>query len=83
MENSGKSVGLTIGTDEETAAAIKNMGESHISCPVREFVVDKENKVVSTPAYMLANKISEAADGIERLVHEVLALIVEPSSAVD
>lgn len=46
-------------------------------------MVDKENKVVSTPAYMLANRISEAADGIERLVHEVLALIVEPSEAVD
>ena len=83
MEDSEKSVDLTIGTDEETAAAIENMGASHISCSVREFVVDKENKVVSTPAYMLANRISEAADGIERLVHEVLALIVEPSEAVD
>lgn len=83
MEDSGKSVDLTIGTDEETAATIENMGASHISCLVREFVVDKENKVVSTPAYMLANRISEAADGIERLVREVLALIVEPSETVD
>ena len=83
MEDSRKSVDLTIGKDEETAAAIENIGASHISCPVKEFVVEKENKVVSTPAYMLANRISEAADGIERQVHEVLVLIVEPSIAAD
>ncbi|SVB14896.1 uncharacterized protein METZ01_LOCUS167750, partial [marine metagenome] len=39
------------------------------------FVVDRENKIVSTPAYMLANQISEAADGIEKLVQEVLSLV--------
>lgn len=58
------------------------MGATHVSCPVEEFVVDRENKVVSTPAYMLANRISEAADGIEKLVDEVLALVDEPEEAL-
>ncbi|MDP6455878.1 MAG: isoprenoid biosynthesis protein ElbB, partial [Candidatus Marinimicrobia bacterium] len=41
----------------------------------QEFVVDRENKIVSTPAYMLASQISEAAEGIEKLVQEVLSLV--------
>jgi enhancing lycopene biosynthesis protein 2 len=34
--------------------------------------VDEENKIVSTPAYMLAGNISEAASGIEKLVHQIM-----------
>lgn len=66
---------LTIGTDAGTAAAIAETGSEHIACPVTEFVVDRENKIVSTPAYMLANRISEAAEGIEKTVRAVLDLI--------
>ncbi|MBE0596812.1 MAG: isoprenoid biosynthesis glyoxalase ElbB [Desulfuromonadales bacterium] len=66
---------LTIGTDADTAKALEAMGSTHEACPVREFVVDKENKIVSTPAYMLAGRISEAADGIEKTVKAVLELI--------
>lgn len=65
---------LTIGTDKDTAAALEKMGAVHEACPVREFVVDEKHKLVTTPAYMLANRISEAAEGIEKLVREVLRL---------
>jgi enhancing lycopene biosynthesis protein 2 len=75
MDQQGGSVQLTIGTDEQTANDIKAMGADHIECPVRETVVDKGNKIVTTPAYMLAGRISEAADGIEKLVKEVIDLI--------
>ncbi len=66
---------LTIGTDEGTAEAITAMGATHVSCPVSEFVVDKKNKLVSSPAYMLAGSISEAAEGIEKTVKAVLEMI--------
>lgn len=65
----------TIGTDADTAAAIEKMGGVHVACPVREFVVDEQRKIVSTPAYMLAENIGEAADGIEKAVKATLALI--------
>lgn len=65
---------LTIGNDAGTAAAINATGSSHVDCPVREIVVDRKNKIVSTPAYMLAERISEAADGIEKTVKAVLEL---------
>jgi len=66
---------LTIGTDAGTAAALTGMGSQHVSCPAREFVVDRANKIVSTPAYMLAGGIAEAAEGIEKCVKALLDLI--------
>ena len=66
---------LTVGFDEQTASDIDAMGAKHVLCPVDEIVVDKEKKVVSTPAYMEAKSIKEAALGIEKLVAEILNMI--------
>ena len=68
---------VTVGTDKSTAQAIGAMGACHVECQVEEFVVDTENKIVTTPAYMLAKRISEAAEGIEKLVKEVIRLMEE------
>jgi enhancing lycopene biosynthesis protein 2 len=70
---------LTIGNDEETAAGLEALGARHASCPVDQFRVDLAHRIVSTPAYMLAGRISEAAEGIERLVAEVLRLAAQPA----
>ena len=75
MQGAGQTVELTIGTDEQTSSDINSMGSNHVSCPVEDIVIDKKNKIVSTPAYMLAQRISEAAEGIEKLVKEVLAMV--------
>jgi enhancing lycopene biosynthesis protein 2 len=63
---------LTIGTDAQTAGALEQMGIHHLACPADETRFDEERKLVSTPAYMLAGGIAEAAAGIEKLVAEVL-----------
>lgn len=65
---------LTIGTDIDTAEVLEDMGAEHVPCPVDDIVVDEDNKVVTTPAYMLAQNIAEAATGIEKLVSRVLVL---------
>lgn len=64
----------TIGNDPDTATAMETMGASHLDCPVNECVVDEERRVISTPAYMLANNIVDAADGIEKTVKQLLAM---------
>jgi enhancing lycopene biosynthesis protein 2 len=66
---------LTIGNDQDTAAALNKMGARHVDCPVREVVIDEQNRIISTPAYMLAGSISEAADGIEKAVRALLDMI--------
>ena len=65
---------ITIGTDKNTANDIEKMGAKHVACPVTEFVVDKQRKLVSTPAYMLAHSIKEASAGIEKLVRAVVEM---------
>ena len=73
-KNADKTVKITIGNDQATADQIEKLGSQHEICDVDNFVLDQENKIVSTPAYMLAGNISEAAAGIEKLVHKILAL---------
>ncbi|KOX66973.1 isoprenoid biosynthesis protein [Pseudomonas psychrophila] len=70
----GPGVICTIGSDADTAAAVTKMGGSHEECEVSEIVEDKARKLVSTPAYMLATSISEAAAGINKMVDRVLEL---------
>jgi enhancing lycopene biosynthesis protein 2 len=70
----GGNMKLTIGNEKETAAEIGKMGHAHEDCGVREITVDRKNKVVSTPAYMLARNVAEAYEGIEKLVKEVVSM---------
>jgi enhancing lycopene biosynthesis protein 2 len=70
----GEGAQCTIGNDSEVASAINAMGGEHLQCPVSEARVDRERKLVTTPAYMLAGSVSEAYAGISACVKEVLAL---------
>jgi enhancing lycopene biosynthesis protein 2 len=70
----GEGARCTIGNDADTATAINAMGGEHLQCPVSEARVDAQRKLVTTPAYMLAGKVSEAYAGISACVKEVLAL---------
>ncbi|OCA54602.1 isoprenoid biosynthesis glyoxalase ElbB [Photorhabdus namnaonensis] len=69
-----KPVKLTVGNDPETVAQVEAMGGVHIVCEVNDVVVDLENKIVTTPAYMLAESISQAEVGIDKLVRKVLEM---------
>lgn len=66
---------ITIGSDQGTAQALETMGGKHVTCPVREIVIDQKNKIITTPAYMLAERISEAADGIEKTIKTLIDMI--------
>jgi enhancing lycopene biosynthesis protein 2 len=54
---------MTIGTDLDTADVVEEMGAEHVPCPVDDIVVDEENKVVTTPAYMLARILLKPPPG--------------------
>lgn len=66
---------LTIGTEADTAAEINKTGAIHHDCPVTDFVVDQKNRLVTSPAYMLAERISEVHEGIDKCVGEVIKLM--------
>tara|TARA_R110002012_G_scaffold109761_2_gene253823 strand:- start:3132 stop:3788 length:657 start_codon:yes stop_codon:yes gene_type:complete len=62
----------TIGQDIAIAASLTNIGLAHKACAVDDIVVDEARQLVSTPAYMLATSLVEAASGINKLVAKVL-----------
>jgi enhancing lycopene biosynthesis protein 2 len=75
LEGTGIKSSLTIGTDKGVAGAIESLGAKHISCPVTESVVDNENKIITTPAYMLGQRISEVAAGIEKTIDNLFKML--------
>ncbi|SJZ67651.1 Enhancing lycopene biosynthesis protein 2 [Trichlorobacter thiogenes] len=65
---------LTIGTDPGTAAEVEKTGARHQDCPANDIVIDQANKIVSTPAYMLAGRISEVYEGIGKCIKVVVEM---------
>jgi enhancing lycopene biosynthesis protein 2 len=63
---------LTIGKDLETAHSIEKMGAKHVLCNVQDIVVDDQNKLVTTPAYMLGHSVRDIHQGIRKLADEVV-----------
>ena len=64
----------TIGQDIAIAASLTNIGLAHKACAVDDIVVDEARQLVSTPAYMLATSLVEAASGINKLVAKELKM---------
>ncbi|OOE88469.1 glutamine amidotransferase [Salinivibrio sp. MA351] len=69
-----KGVKGTIGNEPDIAAAFNRMGGEHIDCPVSDYVLDQRHHLLSTPAYMLATSVSDAASGINRMVKKLVEL---------
>ncbi|MGR3038840.1 isoprenoid biosynthesis glyoxalase ElbB [Vibrio vulnificus] len=68
----GAGIEGTIGNDAATAAAFNQMGGDHKACGVDDIYHDAKHNAFSTPTYMLAGSISEAANGIEKLVNALV-----------
>ena len=66
---------LTIGQDEDTAAQVREMGATHAPTGIGEIAVDQENKIVSTPCYMLDSRVDQIADGADSLVQALLGFL--------
>jgi enhancing lycopene biosynthesis protein 2 len=75
LKQNDASATLTIGNDEGTAGAIGALGSTHQDCPVDEAVFDADNKIASTPAYMLGPGPKGVAAGIQKTVAQVLAWV--------
>lgn len=73
----GPGVICSIGNDADTSNHIQQMGGDHKAAAVDEIVVDAKNKLVTTPAYMLATRISQVENGIAKLVARVIEFITE------
>lgn len=68
-------VELTLGSDQNDAAkAAHELGCKVRPCAAGDVIVDRANKLVTTPAYMTTAGVSEIAKGIHKLAHTVLMM---------
>lgn len=65
-------VEVTIGQDEETAAAVVKMGATHSLTNHGEVVFDEKNTLFTTPCYMLDANILDIAKGASNIVKAML-----------
>ncbi len=72
---------LTIGEDQDTASAIEAMGARHKKTGHAEVVVDREQRLVTTPCYMLDARIDQIAEGAENAVRALIELARSPAKA--
>ena len=75
LEFLGRTGTVTGGFNVEINNDIKAMGINIIEIGAEEIVIDKENKIVTTPAYVEAKSMNESFTGIEKLVNKVLDMI--------
>lgn len=68
-------VTVTIGKDKTVAKSIEATGAYQQDTKVEDACVDKKNRIVTTPAYMLANNISEVNKGARSLVKAMIELV--------
>jgi enhancing lycopene biosynthesis protein 2 len=65
---------LTIGNDADTGTALSAKGAIMKIASVTDVVIDAENKIVSTPAYMLADNLVDLEKGITEMIRVLLEL---------
>lgn len=70
-----KGIEVTVGDDTNIAEKINAMGAVHKNCPACDVVVDERNRIVTAPAYMLCQSISDVAVGIEKMVSKLAEMI--------
>lgn len=68
---------ITIGNDSEVAAKLRKLGAKHTDCSVSDCVIDRKNKLVTTPAYMLGETVRDIAPGIRKLAQAIVRMCEE------
>jgi len=68
-------VTVTFGKDEKINATFQKLGTKTVNADARGIVIDPDNKIVTTPCYMLDARISEISEGIERLIQQLIKMV--------
>jgi enhancing lycopene biosynthesis protein 2 len=68
-------VTVTFGKDEKINAIFQGSGAKTVNSDARGIVVDQDNKIVTTPCYMLDARVSEISEGIEKLIQQLIKMV--------
>ncbi len=68
-------VKITLGDPCDSSRAAEKHGAKHQVATLEEVVVDQQNKLATTPCYMLDADIAQISEGADHLVDELLKLM--------
>ena len=68
----GNNIELTVGAAGGDASNIEKMGAKHVVTTHGEVIIDKANKLYTSPCYMLDANIAQIAKGTENLINAIL-----------
>ncbi len=66
---------LTIGNNKATAISLEKLGATHEDTPVEDYITDRDNKLLSTPAYMYDEATPyQVFSGIRKMLIEFIEM---------
>ncbi|MFC5408309.1 isoprenoid biosynthesis glyoxalase ElbB [Larkinella bovis] len=88
LEGSGVSAHLTVGSDQEDspyeisgiAAGIQSLGQQVEMKTVREIAVDRENRIITAPCYMMEASILDVRENIRAAIDALVDLLREENA---
>ena len=51
------------------------MGATHVPTSHGQIAIDRENKIVTTPCYMLNSRVDQVAEGADNLIRAMLEMM--------
>jgi enhancing lycopene biosynthesis protein 2 len=68
-------VKVTIGSDKQTAEHINAMGGVHRVTKNGEIIIDKKNKLVTSPCYMIDASITDIEEGADKTIKALISIM--------
>lgn len=69
-----KGLELTVGGDSSTEGILRHLGAMPIPCIATDYVSDRLNKLLTTPAYMLDAQPHEVLIGVRKMLRELVEM---------
>lgn len=74
-----KKIHFTLGAGGATAEKLEQLGAIHEEVGVTDVCIDRQNRICSTPAYMLATNMLDVCQGAQNMIGAMCQLIKEPA----
>lgn len=75
LNKSLKNISITVGNDELLSNIINNSGNKHVNTESGNICIDKENKIITSPCYMLTKNIDVVYNEAYKIIKSALELI--------
>lgn len=70
----GKGITITLGPKSDNFNQLKRWDVEVVECPVDDFITDRDNKIITTPAFMHATSFGPVFNGIGKMVKELVEM---------